>query len=47
MVDETAIRSRFKALHDRLDERGKRLFCAAEARAAGYGGVSLVARATD
>jgi hypothetical protein len=30
----------------RLDERGRRLFAAAEARAAGYGGVSAVPRAT-
>jgi hypothetical protein len=30
----------------RLDERGRRLFAAAEARAAGYGGVSAVTRAT-
>ena len=29
-----------------FDERGRRLFCAAEARSAGYGGVTMVARAT-
>jgi hypothetical protein len=46
MIDETVIRSRFEALRPRLDERGRRLFCAAEARSAGYGGVSVVARAT-
>jgi hypothetical protein len=46
MIDETAIRGRFEALRPRLDERGRRLFCAAEARTAGYGGVSVVARAT-
>jgi len=46
MIDETAIRSRFEALRRRLDERGRRLFCAAEARTAGYGGVTMVARAT-
>jgi hypothetical protein len=46
MIDETAIRSRFKAMRGRLDERGRRLFAAAEARSAGYGGVSAVARAT-
>src|ERR1700678_1808900 len=46
MIDETAIRGRFEALRPRLDERGRRLFCAAEARTAGYGGVTLVARAT-
>ena len=46
MIDETAIRGRFEALRPRLDERGRRLFCAAEARTAGYGGVTVVARAT-
>lgn len=46
MIDETVIRSRFEAFRPRLDERGRRLFCAAEARSAGYGGVSVVARAT-
>ena len=30
----------------RLDERERRLFCAADARSVGYGGVSAVARAT-
>jgi hypothetical protein len=33
-------------MRPRLDERGRRLFCAAEARSVGYGGVSVVARAT-
>ena len=46
MIDETAIRNRFEAMAARLDERGRRLFAAAEARAAGYGGVSSVTRAT-
>jgi len=46
MIDGTLIRSRFEAMRSRLDERGRRLFCAAEARSAGYGGVSAVARAT-
>ena len=46
MIDETAIRDRYAAMRSRLDERGRRLFAAAEARAAGYGGVSAVARAT-
>src|ERR1700752_3522908 len=46
MIDETAIRGRFEALRPRLEERGRRLFCAAEARTAGYGGVGVVARAT-
>src|SRR5271163_1254212 len=46
MIDETAIRGRFEVLRPRLDERGRRLFCAAEARTAGYGRVTVVARAT-
>jgi len=46
MIDEPAIRGRFEALRPRLDERGRRLFCAAEARTAGDGGVTVVARAT-
>jgi hypothetical protein len=44
MIDGTLIRSRFEAMRSRLDERARRLFCAAEARSAGYGGVSAVAR---
>src|SRR5271168_2442326 len=46
MIHESAIRSRYEAMGLRLDERQRRLFAAAEARSAGYGGVSLVARAT-
>lgn len=46
MIDETAIRDRYEAMCARLDERGRRLFAAAEARTAGYGGVSAVTRAT-
>src|SRR3974377_1593134 len=46
MIDETAIRLRYEALRPSLDERGRRLFAAAEARAAGVGGVSAVARGT-
>ena len=46
MIHESAIRSRYEAMGLRLDERERRLFAAAEARSAGYGGVSLVARAT-
>ena len=46
MIDETAIRQRYEALRAGLDERGRRLFAAAEARAAGFGGVTAVARAT-
>ena len=46
MIDETLIRLRYQALVGRLDERGRRLFAAAEARAAGRGGIAGVARAT-
>jgi DNA-binding phage protein len=46
MIDEASIKSRFEAIRDRLDERGRRLFGAAEVRAAGYGGLAAVSRAT-
>ena len=46
MIDESAIRVRFKALAPVLDEHGRRRFAAAEAIAAGTGGVSAVMRAT-
>ena len=45
-VDVVAIRRKYLAIRDQLDERGRRLFAAAEVRALGYGGVSAVARAT-
>ena len=43
---EAAIRQRFESIALTLDERQKRLWAAAEARAFGYGGVSLVSRST-
>ena len=46
MIDELAIRQRFEALAPVLDERGLRRLAAAEAVAAGRGGVSAVMRAT-
>lgn len=46
MIDENAVRTRYEALLACLDERGRRLFAAAEARTAGYGGIAGVARAT-
>jgi hypothetical protein len=46
VVDEAGIHLRFTALDPVLDERGRRWFAAAEARAAGRGGVSAVARIT-
>ena len=45
-MDETGIRLRYEAIRDSLDERGKRLFAAAEVLVAGYGGVMAVSRAT-
>ena len=46
MIDEDAIRARYAAIKDRLDEPGRRLFVAAEKAAAGYGGTAAVCRAT-
>jgi hypothetical protein len=46
MIDENAIRARYAAIKDQLDERGRRLFVAAEKTAAGYGGTAAVSRAT-
>jgi hypothetical protein len=45
MIDERAIEERYAALRDQLDERGRRLYAAAEVRAIGYGGLATVARA--
>jgi transposase len=46
VVDEGAIGERFRALAPELDERRRRLWAAAEARAAGRGGSAAIARAT-
>jgi hypothetical protein len=46
MSDLESVRHRYEALGPLLDERLTRLWAAAEARAVGYGGISLVARAT-
>lgn len=46
MIDEDAIRARYAAIKDQLDERGRRLFVAAEKAAAGHGGTAAVYRAT-
>jgi hypothetical protein len=46
MIDEHAIGARYAAIKDQLDERGRRLFVAAEKAAAGYGGTAAVFRAT-
>jgi len=46
MIDEEAIRARYAAVKNHLDERGRRVFVAAEKAAAGYGGTAAVCRAT-
>jgi hypothetical protein len=46
MIDEISIRLRYEAMRSRLDERGRRMFAAAEACTAGRGGIAGVARAT-
>src|SRR5271169_3508305 len=46
MVDASAIRERFASVGRGLNERTRRLFAAAEARTAGYGGIAASSRAT-
>src|SRR3954464_7680504 len=46
MVDAASIGERFRLLSPHLDERGRRLFAAAEAKAVGRGGIAAVSRAT-
>jgi hypothetical protein len=46
MIDEEAIRHRWESVGSRLDERGRRLFAAAEVRTAGWGGLAVVSRIT-
>jgi Rhodopirellula transposase DDE domain len=46
MSDSDPISERFASLSPHLDERGRRLFAATEARSAGYGGVATVSRIT-
>jgi transposase len=46
MVDTEAIGRRFKALKPVLDERMRRIVAAAESLALGYGGPSIISRAT-
>jgi hypothetical protein len=46
MIDLAPIRTRFAAVSSELNERGRRLLAAAEARAAGYGGIAAVSAAT-
>jgi hypothetical protein len=46
MIDEAAIRLRWNAVGSQLDERGRRLFAAAEVRTAGRGGLAVVSKIT-
>jgi len=46
MMDGAAIRVRWEKFGSKLDERGRRLFAAAEVRAAGRGGLALVSKIT-
>jgi len=48
VIDERAIGERYRLLSEQgvLDERGRRLWAAAEARSAGRGGIAAVVRAT-
>ena len=46
MVDASSIRERYAAVGRGLNERARRLFAAAEARTAGYGGIAASSRAT-
>src|ERR1700742_2220649 len=46
MIDTRAIRERSEVLLPKLNERGRRSFAAAEAQAAGYGGIAAVSRVT-
>jgi hypothetical protein len=46
MVDESTIGRRFRLIAGHLDERMRRLIAAAEAAALGFGGTSVVSRAT-
>jgi Rhodopirellula transposase DDE domain len=47
LVDEGAIRERWLLVREELDERGRRIWAAAEARSHGRGGIAAVVRATD
>lgn len=46
MKNEDLLRERYESISWALDERTRRLFAAAEAKSIGYGGVSIVSRAT-
>jgi Rhodopirellula transposase DDE domain len=46
MIDEDGIRQRWESIGCKLDERGRRLFAAAEVVAAGYGALAIVSKIT-
>ena len=46
MIDRRAIQQRWNAVGSKLDERGRRLFAAAEVQAAGWGGLKIVSEIT-
>src|SRR5271167_1199790 len=46
MIDESPLRIRYEAVRSSLDERSRRLSAAAEAKAAGYGGIAAASCAT-
>jgi hypothetical protein len=46
MIDDAAVRTRYLAVKDRLDECGRRSFVAAEKVAAGHGWTAAASRAT-
>jgi hypothetical protein len=46
LVDESGIRERWLVVEQELDERGRRMWAAAEARSHGWGGIEAVVRAT-
>src|SRR5271154_6169162 len=46
VIDEGAIAARWEGMSSTLDERGRRRWCASEARSHGRGGIAAVARVT-
>jgi len=46
MIDEDAIQYRWDTVGCKLDERGRRMFAAAEVRTAGWGGLAIISRIT-
>jgi hypothetical protein len=46
MIDRQAIQQRWNGVGSKLDERGRRLFAAAEVQAAGWGGLKIVSEIT-